>query len=240
MVALHLVVYKHARSHAHSICANMAKFVHPSTWLVAGPTGSGKTQWIAEVLRHDFIAPKPERIVWVYAEWQTLYDKIRMLIPLIEFVKSAPDNLYETLDPKRCNLLVMDDQMAELGDSRALSSYFTKGSHHRNTSVIYIVQNLFDKGKSQRTVSLNTQYLVVFKNPRDAAQIEALGRQMYPHTPKFLAEVFADATRKPYSYLLIDLRPETPEQFRLRTNVLPIEASNPTVYKQSSRARSRR
>ena len=218
----------------------MVKFVHPSTWLVAGPTGSGKTQWIAEVLRHKFIEPQPERIVWVIGEWQNLYNKIKLLLPLVKFVKGVSENLYDSFDPNVRNLVIMDDQMSEMGNSKVLSNYFTKGSHHRNLSIIYIVQNLFDKGKSQRNASLNTQYLVVFKNPRDSAQIDALGRQMYPHNPKFLSQVFADATTKPFSYLLLDLRPETPEQFRLRSNVLPVDAPHPTVYKRLSLVGSKR
>ena len=212
------------------------KFVHPSTWIVAGPTGSGKTQWVAEVMRHKYIEPAPERIIWVYGEWQPLYEKIQLFLPQIEFVTALSDSLYDSLDPKKANLLVLDDQMNEMGDSKLLANYFTKGSHHRGLSIIYIVQNIFNKGKAQRTASLNTQYMVLFKNPRDAAQIEALGRQMFPNSPKYLSNVFADATVKPYSYLLIDLRPETPEDYRLRAALLPSDGQpNPIVYKQKNK-----
>ena len=36
--------------------------------------------------------------------------------------------------------------------------------------MLYLVQNLFPKNKESRTISLNSQYMVVFKNPRDASQ----------------------------------------------------------------------
>ena len=36
-------------------------------------------------------------------------------------------------------------------------------------------------------------------------------------------EAYKDATREPYSYLLLDLRPEQDEDLRLRTNVIPGE-----------------
>ena len=41
------------------------------------------------------------------------------------------------------NLIVIDDQMIEAGKDNRIVNLFTKGSHHRNLSVIYIVQNLF-------------------------------------------------------------------------------------------------
>ena len=39
--------------------------------------------------------------------------------------------------------------------SRPVTKLFTKKSHHCNTSVIYLVQNVFPKGKESRTISLN-------------------------------------------------------------------------------------
>ena len=105
--------------------------------------------------------------------------------------------------------------MAEI-DGR-VTDLFTKKSHHSNTSVIYLVQNLFSRNKESRTISLNTQYMVVFKNPRDASQITNLAKQMYPGRVKFIQEAFADATSTPYGYLLVDLKQDTPEDLRLRT-----------------------
>ena len=48
---------------------------------------------------------------------------------------------------------------------------FSRGSHHRNLSVIYIVLNLFYQEKDSRSISLNSHYLILFKNPRDKLQI---------------------------------------------------------------------
>ena len=62
---------------------------------------------------------------------------------------------------------------------------FTKGSHHKNISVIFIMQNIFHKGKSQRDIRLNTKYIVLYKNPRDRAQIQHLARQVHPEDPNF-------------------------------------------------------
>src|SRR5258706_1291764 len=54
----------------------------------------------------------------------------------------------------------------------------SKISHHRNVSVLYLTQNLFFKSKHSRTMSLNSHYIIVFKNPRDVTQIKTLAAQM--------------------------------------------------------------
>jgi hypothetical protein len=77
--------------------------------------------------------------------------------------------ILDTLNPEQRNLIIIDDLMNKT-DQRVASLY-TKKSHHRNISVMYIVQNLFHKGKYHRTISLSVHYMVLFKNPRDVSQI---------------------------------------------------------------------
>jgi len=140
-------------------------------------------------------------------------------MPDIEFLKGFPEKMIDSFSPYTRNMLVLDDQMSKAGNTKDLEDLFTKGSHHRNLTIIYIVQNLFDKSKSMRTASINSQYLVVFKSPRDKTAIQHLGTQMFPKNSKFLVESFQDATLEPYGYILIDLRQETPEQMRIRTKI---------------------
>jgi len=101
-------------------------------------------------------------------------------------------------DGKEPVLLIIDDLMQETDET--VSNLFTKGSHHRNVSVICLAQNLFPKNKFARTMSLNAHNMVLFKNPRDATQFANLARQMYPNRSQFAVEAYKDATREPYSY----------------------------------------
>jgi hypothetical protein len=142
----------------------------------------------------------------------------------VEFHEGIPDS--SMLDGRR-TLLIIDDLMAET-DGR-VTNIFTKGSHHKNASVVYISQNLYNKGKENRTINLNTHYLVLFKNPRDMMQISHLGRQMFPDRVKYFRDAFTDATsHRPYGYLLVDLKTTTPDELRLRTDIFPDE--NTMVY----------
>ena len=103
------------------------------------------------------------------------------------------------------------------GNGRMGHDLFTKKSHHMNTSVLYLVQNLFPNNKDNRTISLNSQYMVVFKNRRDASQMTQLARQMYQGLVKLVQGVLKDVTSIPYGYLLVYLKQHTPEDMRLRT-----------------------
>ena len=200
--------------------------LHPFTALVAGPTGSGKTRFVFRLIENarTMIDPPPRRIVYCYGEYQRLFDDYSGVM----FHRGLPE--LEYFDGSEPVLLVIDDLMNETDES--VANLFTKGSHHRNVSVVFLVQNLFHKNKHVRTISLNTHYIVLFKNPRDASQFTNLARQMYPNRSAFAVEAYKDATREPYSYLLVDLRPEQDEDLRLRTNIFPGESQYVYVPKE--------
>ena len=93
-------------------------------------------------------------------------------------------------------------------------SWSTNG-RHLNLSVVFVSQNLFYNGNKCRTISLNSTYIVVFKNPRDQSQIRHLACQMFPSKPKFLQVAYEDATKDPYQYLFLDFHPNSPEFVRV-------------------------
>ena len=107
---------------------------YPLTSVVAGPTSCGKTEWVKRFISHlyEMVTPTPTKIVWSYWEWQPTYQS---LLGKVQFVQGLPDLPLYSTEPL---LLVIDDQMHNV-DQR-ISTLFTNGSHHRNISVIYIVQ----------------------------------------------------------------------------------------------------
>jgi RNA helicase len=193
------------------------QFKHPFSCLIAGPSGSGKSVFTFRLIDEaaEQITPPPHKIVYCYGEYQSHFNNY----PHVKFVEGLPD--LSQFNGEHRTLLIIDDLMTEAGSE--VSNIFTKFSHHRNISCIFLTQNLFYK--TQRTMSLNTHYLVLFKNPRDALQVATLGRQMYPNNSKFLVHAFKDATEKPYGYLLLDLRADTLENYRVRTNIFSGERS---------------
>lgn len=191
-------------------------FSHPFTCIVSGPSKSGKTHLVMSLLNDlpRFIDTKIEKILFCYSEFQEAFEKFEG----IEFHKGVVDT--DTMDAQQPKLVIIDDMMDECLDSKVVSDLFTKGSHHKNISVIFMTQNIFAKGKYSRTISLNSQYLILFKNPRDQGQIRHLAQQMYPGRFKFLVEAYNDATEKAHGYLFVDNHQATDNEIRIQTNIL--------------------
>ena len=147
------------------------RWKHPFLALVAGPTCCGKSQFVKRLLESSelMIDSAPENIVWCYGIYQSAYDDMKRNIPNITFVEGVPSDLESTINPSIRNLVVIDDLMHELSNDQRITSLFTKGCHHRNLSVIFILQNIFHRGKELRDMSLNCHYLVLFKSPRDSS-----------------------------------------------------------------------
>ena len=86
-------------------------FKHPFT--IAAPTGGGKTWFIRKLLENNLerIQSLPQRTIWLYGQWQPLYEEMQHSIPGIEFVKGIPANIGEDnyLDHQVWNPIVIDD-----------------------------------------------------------------------------------------------------------------------------------
>ena len=116
------------------------------------------------------IEPAPTRIWYCYGEYQPIFNTHTH----VHFHEGLPQLSDEVFDGHQPSMIVVDDLMSET--NQLVANIFTKISHHRNVSVLYLTQNMFDKNKYARTISLNAHYLVLFKNPRDAGQFAALAR----------------------------------------------------------------
>jgi hypothetical protein len=198
-------------------------FKHPTTIQVSGPTQCGKTRLVLNILKYQLIQPFPTRIIWVYSEPQFDYYEAAKMYPHIEFEQGWNDDIYPRINHNERNLLIIDDQMEEAGSTKTLKNLFTKGSHHKNLTIMYLLQNMYNSGSSQRTASLNTHYNVVFKNPRDASQFRCMASQMHPGDFYWLINAFNDATSRPYGYLVLDHHPQSDDDQRVVTNILPGE-----------------
>ena len=79
----------------------------------------------------------------------------------VRFHEGVPTD-FNNCGEKPC-LIILDDLLNE-AYSKDVCDVFTKGSHHRNISVILFTQNPFHQGKYCRDISLNVKYFVVLNN----------------------------------------------------------------------------
>ena len=185
--------------------------------LVCGPTMAGKSTFVHALLNGKNIFEKqPSNVYWYHGGESDVGLKDKGYI-----IKSGlPDNF---LDVPNGSVVVLDDLMNEAKDHSGVTNLFTKLVHHNRLFVINITQNFFMNSKETRTRRLNTQYVVMFKNPSDATQIHVIGRQMYLGKQQFLSSVNRIVSKEPHSSLFLDLRQETPEDYGVRSNILSHE-----------------
>lgn len=197
-------------------------FAHPFTMIVYGPTGSGKTSWIRRLIENaDVVSdPPPRRIIYFYSIWQPIFSEIKKLG--VEFVKNLPDDLMSQFDGTIPTWIILDDLMMKAIESEEVALMFTQGSHHLNLSVIFLVQNLFVKGKySDRAQSIykNVHYGVFFYNPRDKVIMMNFAKQFAPRKTNALMKEFDRIVAIPYNPMVIDFKQDTPEEVRIMSNV---------------------
>jgi len=138
----------------------------------------------------------------------------------VQIHEGLPEN-FENAQGLPC-LFILDDLLNEVF-SRAVCDLFTKGSNHRNLSVILITQNYFHQAPHCRDISLNAKYLVAMKNIRDSNLFSDLARQVLPEASASLCEAYREATQSPYGYMILDFAQDTDARLRYRTNVFPSE-----------------
>ena len=130
------------------------RWKHPFTCIVAGPTGCGKTTFVTRGYISYRSSASTREIATKFFHndrslTRTRYVVLRGMAVSVRESRHTKKNLRleeglpTSFDASKRTIVVLDDLMAET-DER-VTNLFTKKNHHCNTSVIYLVQNLFQK-----------------------------------------------------------------------------------------------
>ena len=114
----------------------------------------------------------PKKLIWIYCvEQPELFKTIKEM-----------SRLEKSKD--RGSLCIFDDIMNEVSYNATISKLFTRGRSHLGCSLALMLQNIFPTGSQSRTININAQYQVLFRNPRDSLQISILASQLCPLNSK--------------------------------------------------------
>lgn len=214
-------------------------FHHPFLMTLCGPSQSGKTYKILQIIQHAdvMITPCITKLLYLFTAYQDMYDKIKQIIDkgkqngskltsyeFIDCSKSIPS--FEKIKPKlgERTLLVLDDLMitsvSNKENTENLDNIASRDSHHTNTSVIFVCQNLNYGNGKLRNVRVNSQYHLMLKNLADLRNIEMVAsNKKIPHA--VINEINNDVANMKYGYVLFDASQKSYANAKLRTGIFP-------------------
>ena len=116
----------------------MFRFFSPTTAVITGPTGSGKTNFLFKVLENlnSMFEVPVEKVYYVYGVLHYSFDN--KVIKNLEFIQGLPDEarIKQIADSKH-NLIIIDDLKMTALNSPYIANLFSRDSHHRNLSVFF-------------------------------------------------------------------------------------------------------
>ena len=175
---------------------------------VSGPSRCGKTFFISELLENieTFAKDPPETILYIYKIWQTKFDEMKSVVDgFIEDNENVVQQIKQLALGQKI-FLIFDD----LINSKSLmdiATLFTVDGRHMNMSMAFLTQRMFVNNEHFRQISQNCDYFCILKNPRNSSEIRTLAQQLTPGSLS-LIEIYKEATKNPFSYLLINLTQE--------------------------------
>jgi len=112
------------------------KLQHPFTLIVAGPRSCGTSTFVIRLLecREHLCDIVFEKIVRCHSKNNAPHH-----LNNVSFVKGVP----EFENPENVHTLIVLDDLMDSAYSTKVNEPFTKGSHHRNISLVLITQKLF-------------------------------------------------------------------------------------------------
>ena len=223
-----------------------ARFKHPFTAIVNGPSGAGKTTFVQQLLMDKHIIDCKFDKIYIFIGtpieqnkiFLSMMEKMPQVVEVVNLKEFYPnlkkskftEEMTGVLDHNNSQGLntcvVFDDLMSEMSELSLLGDLFSRLSTHTNTSVINLTQNLFHRGVGSNNVTVfrNAKLLILFKNKSDKTIFRNLA--MKQSSPRFpvpnLVRFFEDVTNK-YRYVSCHFNFDCPEELTYRTDLFATE-----------------
>lgn len=185
----------------------------PFRMIIAGNSGSGKTQTLLNIL---YNMPDTFEKIFITTKckneplYEFLEEKLKDKgLKITEGIENLPD--LDKFDKEQQTLIILDDLVNEPArQQRPIADYFIR-ARKKNASLIYISQSFYAVPKIIRD---NITYLIIkqvssMKNLTMIARECSLGIDK-----KQLTDIYKDATKNKQDFLMIDLEGDPEERFR--------------------------
>jgi len=196
-----------------------SKLEKPFRLIVGGGSGSGKTEFVKRLVNNNHFASPFDKIVYCYPDY--LCDFPAEFDQIVEYQPGICDLTYFSSLPKN-SLVILDDMMSECGNSDMIMKLFSVVARKRNLSVIFIVQNIYDRTKQFRNIRLNATSFALFKFYAATDVTKRILRDINCGdliSNRQLERVYSQK----FAYIFIDIHPERhSEFFTIRSNIFEL------------------
>jgi len=203
----------------------------PFNCLLAGESGSGKTSVITRILmdKKRCLTQKPGGICILFSSYQPIYEQWKEDFDTVVTHQGIPTSFENVLKPIEGGWVVIaDDLQKQTCSADAYLQLLISGRHMNIACTFTVWHTLFPSCKNSRILSQNFHSYFLLRSPRLAHQVSVLGGQLGMGR-NALKHIYAHATLKPYSYLLVDQSNhlQTDNRLTIRSNCL--DEQGPTV-----------
>jgi septin family protein len=226
-----------------------ASFRHPFTCVVAGPSQSGKTTFVANLIASSHgLIDTTFKYILVYlgtsVEENPVFSALKESLPGLNIQVIDVGSLYQSkkavaekfpsdflhtvkeLGPGGC--VIFDDLMQDLASANMITDLFSKYSAHLDLSVIHITQNIFYRGKQaqeHRTLYNNTHHLVLFPQVIDSTVFNIVARRISGAGGKKsrnISHMMQDVAEK-HRYIIINGMLNRPSELKYTSDIFNLD-----------------
>jgi hypothetical protein len=205
-----------------------ARIQLPIGVIVQGPPLSGKTEFTMRLIENAkrIFDRSFDYIYFFYGQRNKTVEEIEAdETKRIIAVQGLPEDMDEFIHPlhnngeRKFGLLVFDDLMQNVSNSKTLTELTSKKCQHQSVSWIILMQNMFYQGSERITLQRCAHVYVLFQSPLDKSTARHLGSRIMPANLRVFMDIYEKATSKPNGYLFIDGTQNSREEIRFRTDI---------------------
>lgn len=191
--------------------------VLPFRMVVVAPSGSGKTNFILNMLQKFSQGKGTFNTITIITKnkqeplYEWLEDKTKKTVKILEGIENIPK--LDSFNKQDQHIVIFDDLVLEK-DQKKMNEFYIRG-RKKGISVCYLSQSFF---KIPKVIRTNCNYFVILKlsGKRDLNLI--LSEFELGVSKQELMDMYEYATKEKFNVLLIDV--EAPKEKRFRKNFL--------------------
>ena len=199
------------------------RYIQPFSMIIAGNSMSGKTSFVFELIDNinNIVVNPPQEIHYLYSVDQPIFAKYKHKINFtknIDILNLTPE------DDTTGAMIIVDDMSDVLVKDSNLVSLFTKNTHHKNISVILILQNLFIQSPNYVTLRQNACYYGFTDVGMNLTALNIFASRLGgKEMSEYFKLAYKNTMKKRFQVLLLDAHPlsflrRPPFEILFRTN----------------------